>query len=155
MFCWKCSSCCRYFQKLVENFNQQMKLYKDQIEELEQHFASLSSVSKFTPEGIQPLACHQTFYLGIAVKKKQWNFSRVSLCTLECVGPLNTSISINSQCFDKEMNAKILCWNVGSSRILCSTTVGQFEFPFCLLYTSLLFSISISVSAAIACKTLA
>lgn len=39
-----------YFQKLVENFNQQMKLYKGQIEELEQHFASLSSASKFTPE---------------------------------------------------------------------------------------------------------
>lgn len=39
-----------YFQKLVENFNQQMKLYKGQIEELEQHFASLSSASKFSPE---------------------------------------------------------------------------------------------------------
>ncbi|KAH9373795.1 hypothetical protein HPB48_007483 [Haemaphysalis longicornis] len=38
-----------YFQKLVEKFNQQMKLYKEQIEELEQHFASLSSTFIFTP----------------------------------------------------------------------------------------------------------
>lgn len=39
-----------YFQKLVENYNQQMRLYKGQIEELEQHFASLASSSKFSPQ---------------------------------------------------------------------------------------------------------
>ncbi|CAN7940902.1 unnamed protein product [Ixodes pacificus] len=52
-----------YFQKLVTSFGQQMKLYKQQIEELEQHFASLSSTSVLTPEDLITMVnkLHQTF----------------------------------------------------------------------------------------------
>ncbi|XP_029831131.3 nuclear pore complex protein Nup58 isoform X2 [Ixodes scapularis] len=52
-----------YFQKLVTSFGQQMKLYKQQIEELEQHFASLSSTSVLAPEDLITMVnkLHQTF----------------------------------------------------------------------------------------------
>lgn len=52
-----------YFQKLVTSFGQQMKLYKQQIEELEQHFASLSSPSILAPEELIATVnkLHETF----------------------------------------------------------------------------------------------
>ncbi|XP_064481737.1 nucleoporin p58/p45-like isoform X2 [Ornithodoros turicata] len=52
-----------YFQRLVASFSQQMKLYKQQIEELEQHFASMSSSSSLTPQDLTLLVKrqHETF----------------------------------------------------------------------------------------------
>lgn len=42
---------CRYFQRLVENFETQMLSYRQQIETLEGHLHSISQPSILSPEG--------------------------------------------------------------------------------------------------------